>query len=423
MKLKKLLGPFLALTLLVGCAAPADDALLNAEKKDLVDPSPEVTEVPENTEGGEIPEKDGEEVDYEALYNAALEQLRAARETYDADTVVCTVAGQEVTWGEFFYFMSEQLLTVFGYTGALPEDYTLAMTDGTTLGQTLIDAVVRQCKYFAVASSKAEEMGITLSEEDEAVVQAVWNQMLETYGDEASLLEDLEEAFLSRDLYISLLRDNRKMSGMMDAMYGLSGEKLSEEEVSDWAKDQGFIRVKHVLYANFDDAGTPLEEDALAEVKGRAEAALAELKTLEGDNAALEARFDQLMESDTDDLGGYTQFPDGYTFTAGTMYTEFEDAAFALAEYGLSELVESQSGYHIILRLPLNPEGLTMDQDANNGGYLTLRADAANDLFNNELLDWIDQAKVEWTPGYEEMDLNELFGLHPEPTDAPEIEE
>ena len=36
-------------------------------------------------------------------------------------------------------------------------------------------------------------------------------------------------------------------------------------------------------------------------------------------------------------------------------------AAFALGEYELSEPVESQAGYHIILRLPLDPEGKTME--------------------------------------------------------------
>ena len=91
------------------------------------------------------------------------------------------------------------------------------------------------------------------------------------------------------------------------------------------------------------------------------------------------------------------------------MYEVFEEAAFALEEYGLSEIVESQSGYHIILRLPLLPEGHTLDQNANTGAYMTLRESAANDLFSTELAGWIRDAQVVWTPGFEDLDLNELF--------------
>ncbi len=38
-------------------------------------------------------------------------------------------------------------------------------------------------------------------------------------------------------------------------------------------------------------------------------------------------------------------FPEGYTFTnEAAMYPEFKEAAFALEEYGLSDVVESSAG-------------------------------------------------------------------------------
>ena len=40
---------------------------------------------------------------------------------------------------------------------------------------------------------------------------------------------------------------------------------------------------------------------------------------------------------------------------------------------------------------------------------MTLRQTAANELFNRQLVEWIDSAQVEWAEGYEDLDFNALF--------------
>ena len=156
-----------------------------------------------------------------------------------------------------------------------------------------------------------------------------------------------------------------------------------------------------------------MDDEGKAAQREKADAVLGELTALSGDNAALEARFDEIMTSDTTDPG-VDNFPMGYTFTKGTMVTEYEDAAFALADYGLSPVVETSYGYHILLRLPLDPDGLTMDQDSGTGAYMTLRETAANEKFSGDLTDWIDQAKVEWkVPELENIDFNALLDIVP----------
>ena len=51
----------------------------------------------------------------------------------------------------------------------------------------------------------------------------------------------------------------------------------------------------------------------------------------------------------------------------------------------------------------------TLSQDSGTGDYMTLRADAANELFNAMLLDWIETSTVEWQGDFGTMDYNELF--------------
>ena len=120
-----------------------------------------------------------------------------------------------------------------------------------------------------------------------------------------------------------------------------------------------------------------------------------------------------LIRSDHTDPGK-ENYPDGYVFKPGAMVAEFENAVLSLENYEISDVVETSYGYHILLRLPLDPDGLTMDQDSGTGAYMTLRETAANEKFNGDLTGWIDQAKVEWkVPELENIDFNALFDIVP----------
>lgn len=412
--MKKWLAICLIFALLLGTLTGCGGSGELGAPEETPEPTPVETEAPVETESPE----EGEEIDYMALYQEALDTVLDTWKTHDTDTAVFTVNGAPVTWGEFYYFLNGELQNYLYYLGTLPEDFNVVFSGETTLAQYFMDSVLFSCKYYSIAHQKAQEMNVTVSEESEESIQSSWEQLLEEYGGEDALAEAMADSCLEKETFLSLLRGNEELVAVMEALYGAGGEEMTEEEVLNWAAEQGYIRVKHILYINFDDTGVTLDEDALAEQKVRAEATLAELQALAGDSDALEARFDEIMNADSGDGGGLINFPEGYTFTEGTMYPVFEEAAFALEDYGLSELVESQSGYHIILRLPLDTEGLTMDRDANTGAYMTLRQTAANELFQRELLDWIQTAEVEWTPGFEDLDLNELFGIVP-----PEAEE
>ena len=396
----------LALGLLAGCGAAKTAPEPTAEP--TAEPAADPTAEPADAETEE------ETADADAAYQAIVDELKRVGGTYDPDTVVCTVDGEDVTWSMYYYLITDELQSFLYYTGALPTDYGEQLTEDRTLGDYLKEMAVTKSKYYAVAHTRAAAAGVQLSQEAEAELQDYWAQMEEAYGGAEGLQQALDESNLTQDLFLYLLRCSRELEALMDSTYGTAGEKMAPEDVIAWARDGGYIRVKHILYFFYDDAGQPMDDEGKEQQRLRAETTLAELQALSGDNEALEERFNEIMTADSGDAGGLSRFPEGYTFTAGTMYPEFEDAAFAMEEFALSELVESQSGYHIILRLPLDTEGLTMDQDANTGEYLTLRQSAANDLFAKDMAAWMEAAEVEWAPGFEDLDMNALFGVGPE---------
>lgn len=415
MNVKKILIPALCAALLcaalTGCAGKKTDAGPTAAPTETA--VPEETAAPEETTAPEEDTQPSEQdiaeaqAQAEAEAKAITDKLMAVRETYDPETVICTVNGREVTWGMYYYFLSGALEEMAYYTGSLPGDFNEILTGETTMGDYFKDSSRSQCVYYIVAQTKAAELGAGLTEEQEASVQEYWDSVVEHYGGQEALEQALRESCLDKDTFLTFLRSNDMLSNIMEQTYGLEGERLTDEQIRAWAADGGYARTKHILYYFYDENGQPLDEAAVAALKVKADETLAELKAIE-DPEALEARFDEIMAADTGDPG-LEDFPEGYTFPPNSMYEEFEEAAFALEEYGLSEIVESQSGYHIILRLPLLAEGHTLDRNSNTGEYMTLRESAANDLFSRELAGWIKDAEVVWTEGFEDLDLNKLF--------------
>ena len=83
------------------------------------------------------------------------------------------------------------------------------------------------------------------------------------------------------------------------------------------------------------------------------------------------ADFKALMMEHSEDPGK-EQAPDGYVFTEGEMVTEFYEGTKALAENGISEVIPSSYGYHVIKRIPLNVETDFQD-NITNVQYLNMQ--------------------------------------------------
>lgn len=342
--------------------------------------------------------------------------------TYPAETVVGTVNGRDVTWMEYFYWLNyytdyvQQFAAQYGVVldGWDANDLSTSETNA----QVVLANAQRDTIQDQAILSEMETRGIELSEADQETLQSVLEQNADSVtgdGDgiatedeisafEAYLLGELnvDRAFFDEMNTISLLADE----GFIDE-YGMDGEKMADEDVLSYADENGMMAAKHILIATVDTTTMEaLSDEEITEKKQRADDLLAQLQA-ETDPTTQDALFDELCAEYTEDTG-FEYYPDGYVFVEGQMVTEFEDAVKAMEVGQLSELVESDYGYHIIMRIPVDPDAIIGTNS--NGEESTLRFVAAYQTYLNEMQSWITDAEVVWYEGFEEPDLAAIFG-------------
>ena len=89
----------------------------------------------------------------------------------------------------------------------------------------------------------------------------------------------------------------------------------------------------------------------------------------------------------------------GYYFTYGTMVEPFEKASYELELDEISEIVESQFGYHIIKRYPMDDRYILEDEELRAGAVNYI----CNLLYSEMVQKAIDEAKIEYLGSFEEI--------------------
>ncbi len=330
-------------------------------------------------------------------------------ESYKPDEVMLTINGIDVTWSELFYWYQYEVSSIESTSGAITDwDSELTGADGKTYRENVMETALDTVKHYCALQSKAKDKGIALSEEDKAQLKTVWDNNVASYGngDEAAFIEYLKKAFLSKDLYDHINEVSALYTRMLDSIYGAKGEKLPDADVINKATDMGYVRAKHILISTKDDSGAALPDDQKAEKKAIADKLLKELQGIT-DKTKLEARFDELITEYGKDPG--TQYyTDGYSFISGSgkMDPAFDAGVKSLGEYELS-IVETDFGYHIIMRLPIKASAIV--KYTSETEMTTLASLVAVDMFSVETDSWAKESKVEFSKTYDKMDIAQVF--------------
>ena len=340
-------------------------------------------------------------LDYAAIY--AL---------HDPDEIVMTVAGKDIPWSEYFYYLYRQGQSVENYFSSMAM-YGMNQTwtdqadeDGHTYAEITLESAESIARSLAGTLSYAEANGVTLSVEDLATIEEKVKEDITAIcgedGTRADLDEYLQSMYMPAALYDRMNEVSVLYQNGFSVLYGEDGEKMSDEEVMAYLEQNGYLYANHILFMTLDPTTyEALDEETKAAKQAQAAETAAELQAIEDTEQRL-ARFAELKEQLDEDTGK-TAYPDGYIFQPGEMVAEFEEAVKSQEAYQVSDPVESAYGYHVIMTLPLDPDSV-LDYSS-SGAPMTARSTAANEAYAAAVDAYIEAEEPVYAEGFEVPDL------------------
>ena len=306
-----------------------------------------------------------------------------------ADTVLFTLDGQEITAEEYLYWAA--------YSADYLVSYFFGSADALDWSDGTVDEFVRANALDAVslyrqAQAYAGELGVALTDEERSAMDADIQETVDTLGSEEQYARRLQQSAISPEGFRAMLERFYLYSALLDRVYGPDGSQpVTEADLEDYIDENGIYRAKHILLLTVDQVTRePLDDETVAEKKALIDDLLSQLRA-SGEPLTL---FDQLMNEYSEDTGLATN-PDGYTTHRGEMASAFEDTALALEPGEISDVVESEYGYHIILRLSVDPEDY--------------RSAAASARLDDTLYQRMDAQTVEYADAYDSLDLEAFY--------------
>lgn len=265
---------------------------------------------------------------------SASREVRANR---IAEKVVANAGNVEILYEELYYLVMNEIRAQKALYG---EDVYENAAEREALAAFVAENL---CTRSHALLSVGYDYGIYVDKGDIAdEVQAEMDDILaDTFEDDRdAYIESLSADYLT-DHYVRTYIgvENYLATEIILAMLE-NGELDSTDETADAViRGENMIRTIQVFLDKSDEANTR----ALAE----------SIRSGIASGATPEARYRAMREAVggkyNDDFG---DMGNGYYFLRGEMEEAYESAAFALAEYDVSNVVETDEGYYIIMRLP-----------------------------------------------------------------------
>lgn len=194
-----------------------------------------------------------------------------------------------------------------------------------------------------ITEQYAASLGISLSGTDLREIDNKINIYANNFGGMEAFQELLRQNGVTYEVYYDIQENYMLREKLTDVM----ADSITEDDMKNYYEtnlnlyQSEQVTAKQIMLSTVDDAGYQLSPTVKSEKKN---------KILDIYDAIISGKetFNEMMYRYSEDPG-LKAYPDGYTFGRGEMLKAFEDVAFSLEPGQLSEVFESEEGYHIVL--------------------------------------------------------------------------
>ncbi len=226
--------------------------------------------------------------------------------------------------------LAQQNMTPAMFEARIAQDLTLQQLGNSVQNSVIVPKTVVDHIFQLQESQRTVRTRLIDAKDFEGGIGPTDEQLAKYYEENASAFQVAE----SVDVEYVLLDRNR-----LAAAAKATDEELKAFYEKNKAQftDPEQRRASHILIA----AGADADAAAKAQAKEKAQKLLAELKSAP-------EKFDELAKANSDDTGSAAQGGDLGFFSRDMMVAPFSEAAFAMKEGEISDLVQSEYGFHII---------------------------------------------------------------------------
>ena len=282
------------------------------------------------------------------------------------DAVLMRINGEDISAEEYLYWLAYDCEYLSTYVPDV--DWSAELTEGLSYGDYAKTDTLETVKLYSVVRAWAEEAGVTLTEEDQAALDAQRLEYVTYYGSEEAYQQQLETQGITEEVY-DRINETAYLYQRMQSEFCTEGSALYPDTaaLAQYAADNGYLTGK-VIYV---EAGDGAEEEANGYLKRMQEA---EDKIAEHAAICQERQVDQM---------------DSITFAAGdgTSGDALSQAVTALQPSEMTGVVATDDGYYIFLR---EETDLSAVLPTYFNTLLQARRSEANVVYNEELYAAID---------------------------------
>ncbi len=411
---KRILSAIMSMAMifsLVGCNGE------NTDKGEIAETSSEVEETVAETE------ETGQETGESSTTDTATETILAtdyfdSTPIDDMNAVVMTINGRDITVQEYRYYFLNVKSQLDSGDESLWNGVSSTSQDGTVISaeddiksklQVLKSQTDTYLKNNYTVEVMAENNSVKLDDEDIKEAEEEYNLEVEAFklaenSDDAGWTDYLAQMYCTPELYKMALQRKGIEYKLIRTLYE---DDFTENVLVD------YVMAKHILLGTTDVDYEAVEipegatEEEIADINAQndklreeAKTKLMEEKLKLAEEIAEKAKsgedFDKLIKEYNEDPGEVAKEDgtyDGYLFTKGEMVEQFETAAFALEVGAVSDVVETNYGYHIIKRVEVSEDYLDdniVDIMMTNETYYQKYSTVAQEVSGNLEIEYTD---------------------------------